>query len=59
MIGLVDARTHDVLRQRDEWQGTHPKGSPLRRTVFNEDHEAFRQTLRSFIEAEVTPHFED
>ncbi|MDX2357408.1 acyl-CoA dehydrogenase family protein [Dietzia sp. PP-33] len=31
----------------------------MRRTVFNEDHEAFRQTLRDFIESEVTPHFQD
>ncbi|MER7986151.1 acyl-CoA dehydrogenase family protein [Streptomyces noursei] len=27
----------------------------MRRTVFDEDHESFRQTLRSFIEAEVVP----
>ncbi|SDO07147.1 acyl-CoA dehydrogenase family protein [Actinacidiphila guanduensis] len=27
----------------------------MRRTVFNEDHEAFRKTLRAFIEAEVVP----
>src|ERR1700743_1862113 len=27
----------------------------MRRTVFNEDHEAFRETLRDFIEAEVVP----
>jgi alkylation response protein AidB-like acyl-CoA dehydrogenase len=27
----------------------------VRRTVFNEDHEAFRKTLRAFIEAEVVP----
>ncbi len=27
----------------------------MRRTVFNEDHEAFRETLRAFIEAEVVP----
>src|ERR1700760_4417638 len=27
----------------------------MRRTVFNEDHEAFRSTLREFIEAEVVP----
>ncbi|MEU8799849.1 acyl-CoA dehydrogenase family protein [Spirillospora sp. NPDC048819] len=27
----------------------------MRRTVFNEDHEAFRETIRSFIEAEVAP----
>ena len=27
----------------------------MRRTVYNEDHEAFRDTLRSFIEAEVVP----
>jgi acyl-CoA dehydrogenase len=28
----------------------------VRRTVFNEDHEAFRSTIRDFIEAEVVPH---
>src|ERR1700758_4337640 len=27
----------------------------MRRTVFNEDHEAFRETLRDFIQAEVVP----
>ncbi|MEU6577916.1 acyl-CoA dehydrogenase family protein [Streptomyces sp. NPDC046805] len=27
----------------------------MRRTVFNEDHEAFRRTLRDFIEKEVVP----
>lgn len=27
----------------------------MRRTVFNEDHEAFRATLRDFIEKEVVP----
>lgn len=27
----------------------------MRRTVFNEDHEAFRETIRAFIEAEVAP----
>lgn len=31
----------------------------MRRTVFNEDHEAFRQTLREFIAAEVVPHYQD
>ncbi|WP_106399451.1 acyl-CoA dehydrogenase family protein [Actinocorallia populi] len=30
----------------------------MRRTVFNDDHEAFRKTLRAFIEAEVSPHYE-
>src|ERR1700761_5138478 len=30
----------------------------MRRTVYNEDHEAFRQVLRDFIEAEVVPNFE-
>ena len=30
----------------------------MRRTVFNEDHEAFRQTLRDFIEAEVVPRYD-
>jgi alkylation response protein AidB-like acyl-CoA dehydrogenase len=29
----------------------------MRRTVFNEDHEAFRRTIRDFIEAEVVPHY--
>ncbi|OEV02800.1 acyl-CoA dehydrogenase family protein [Streptomyces oceani] len=29
----------------------------MRRTVFNEDHEAFRRTIREFIEAEVVPHY--
>ncbi|GAA1073494.1 acyl-CoA dehydrogenase family protein [Tsukamurella spumae] len=29
------------------------------RTIYTEDHEAFRDTLRSFIEAEVVPHFEE
>ena len=27
----------------------------MRRTIFNEDHESFRKTLRAFIEAEVVP----
>jgi acyl-CoA dehydrogenase len=31
----------------------------MRRTVFNEDHEAFRQTLRAFIESEVVPDYLD
>ena len=31
----------------------------MRRTVFNEDHEAFRQILRDFIEAEVVPHYQE
>ncbi len=31
----------------------------MRRTVFNEDHEAFRRTLRAFIEAEVAPDYPD
>jgi glutaryl-CoA dehydrogenase len=31
----------------------------MRRTVFNEDHEAFRQTLRDFIQAEVVPVYQD
>ncbi|HEX5565650.1 MAG TPA: acyl-CoA dehydrogenase family protein [Streptomyces sp.] len=29
----------------------------MRRTVFNEDHEAFRETIRDFIAAEVVPHY--
>ncbi|MGK5558611.1 acyl-CoA dehydrogenase family protein [Actinomadura kijaniata] len=31
----------------------------MRRTIFNEDHEAFRQMIRDFIEAEVAPVYED
>jgi alkylation response protein AidB-like acyl-CoA dehydrogenase len=31
----------------------------MRRTVFNEDHEAFRETLRDFIQAEVVPYYPD
>jgi acyl-CoA dehydrogenase len=31
----------------------------MRRTVFNEDHEAFRQTLRDFIQAEVVPQYQE
>ncbi|RFU42994.1 acyl-CoA dehydrogenase [Actinomadura logoneensis] len=31
----------------------------MRRTLFNEDHEAFRETIRAFIDAEVAPRYED
>jgi long-chain-acyl-CoA dehydrogenase len=31
----------------------------MRRTVFNEDHEAFRETMRAFIEAEVVPVYDE
>ncbi|MER7547611.1 acyl-CoA dehydrogenase family protein [Actinomadura sp.] len=31
----------------------------MRRTIFNEDHEAFRDTIRAFIEAEVAPVYAD
>jgi acyl-CoA dehydrogenase len=31
----------------------------MRRTVFSEDHEAFRQTLREFIKAEVVPYYQE
>jgi alkylation response protein AidB-like acyl-CoA dehydrogenase len=31
----------------------------VRRTIFNEDHEAFRDTIRAFIEAEVAPVYAD
>ncbi|MFG3258139.1 acyl-CoA dehydrogenase family protein [Streptomyces sp. NPDC048172] len=31
----------------------------MRRTVFNEDHEAFRQTIRDFIAAEVVPYYQE
>ena len=29
----------------------------MRRTVFGEDHEAFGESIRSFLEKEVVPHF--
>ncbi|MGV7750412.1 acyl-CoA dehydrogenase family protein, partial [Mycobacterium kansasii] len=31
----------------------------MRRTVYTADHEAFRETLRAFIEAEVVPHYDE
>ena len=31
----------------------------MRRTVFTEEHEDFRKTLRSFLETEVAPHYQD
>ncbi|MFI9718139.1 acyl-CoA dehydrogenase family protein [Streptomyces sp. NPDC052396] len=31
----------------------------MRRTVFNDDHEAFRRTIREFIAAEVVPCYDD
>lgn len=31
----------------------------MRRTVFNEDHEAFRATIRDFIAAEVAPYYHE
>ena len=31
----------------------------MRRTVFSEDHEAFRETIRAFIEAEVVPVYDE
>ncbi len=31
----------------------------MKRTIYNEDHEAFRATIRDFIAKEVTPYFAD
>jgi len=31
----------------------------MQRTVFDEDHESFRKTLRAFLEAEVLPHYDE
>ena len=31
----------------------------MRRTVFTEEHEDFRKTFRSFLEAEVVPHYQE
>src|SRR5215510_11246808 len=36
------------------------QGAPaVRRSVFDDDHESFRRTLRAFIEAEVAPYYGD
>lgn len=39
--------------------GSVTQGAVVRRTVFNEDHEAFRETVRAFIEAEVVPVYDE
>ncbi|MFF8955428.1 acyl-CoA dehydrogenase family protein [Streptomyces sp. NPDC014894] len=31
----------------------------MKRSIFDEDHDAFRATIREFVEKEVTPHFEE
>jgi len=31
----------------------------MRRSIFNEEHDDFRRTIRSFIEAEVVPHYQE
>src|SRR5438128_12630986 len=31
----------------------------MRRTLFEEDHEAFRKVVRAFMQTEVVPHFPD
>ncbi len=31
----------------------------MRRTVFNEDHEDYRRTIRAFLETEVVPHYQE
>ena len=31
----------------------------MKRTIYDEDHEAFRSSVREFLEREVTPHLED
>ncbi|GAA1949123.1 acyl-CoA dehydrogenase family protein [Nocardioides panacihumi] len=31
----------------------------MQRTVFDDDHESFRKTLRAFLEAEVLPHYDE
>ncbi|MQY25609.1 acyl-CoA dehydrogenase family protein [Nocardia aurantia] len=31
----------------------------MQRTLYNEDHEAFRKTVRSFLESEVVPHHDE
>jgi alkylation response protein AidB-like acyl-CoA dehydrogenase len=31
----------------------------MRRTVFNEDHDDYRRTIRAFLESEVVPHYQE
>ena len=31
----------------------------MRRSIFTEEHEDFRRTMRSFIESEVVPHYQE
>ncbi|MGI8710484.1 MAG: acyl-CoA dehydrogenase family protein, partial [Acidimicrobiales bacterium] len=31
----------------------------MRRTIFTEDHELFRESFRSFVDKEITPHHLD
>ncbi len=33
-------------------------GEPVQRTIYSEDHEIFRQSVRRFLEAEAVPHYE-
>jgi alkylation response protein AidB-like acyl-CoA dehydrogenase len=40
-------------------RGEASEEQAMRRTVFNSDHEAFRQVLRDFIDAEVLPRYEE
>ena len=35
----------------------HPEGRRVRRDFFTEDHEAFRELARDFVEKEVVPHY--
>jgi alkylation response protein AidB-like acyl-CoA dehydrogenase len=35
------------------------KGPDMKRTIFDEDHEAFRASVRGFLDREVKPHWDD
>ncbi len=51
----IPSRTCGLDRPHPPWP---PYDLGMRRSIFTEDHELFRQSVRTFIEREVTPNFE-
>ena len=64
--GLPDSRVHlswytsllSNLRISPTDRAAATYDRPMRRSIFTDDHELFRQSVRTFIEREVTPNFE-
>lgn len=52
---LVSGETHRSLPFLRSTARKHD----MKRTIYNEDHEAFRQSCAAFLEKEVTPHLEE